>query len=169
MSLRVGLVGYGFASKTFHAPLIDGVDGLTLAVISSSDAGKVALDWPHVKVVDDAQLIFADKSIDLVVIPTPNTSHYPLAQQVFGLVLRLSFELVVVLPCAVLDCKGLWYGLVLSGGCLMACSSRNCFVFVLGLSHAHALTRRFTDLVVDIVGTGVGEACCCGQTIHSDP
>jgi predicted dehydrogenase len=89
--LRVGLVGYGFASKTFHAPLIDGVDGLTLAVISSSDAVKVALDWPHVKVVDDPQLIFADKSIDLVVIPTPNTSHYPLAQQVLPPCLAIVF------------------------------------------------------------------------------
>jgi predicted dehydrogenase len=36
-------------------------------------------------------LIFADKSIDLVVIPTPNTSHYPLAQQVLPPCLAIVF------------------------------------------------------------------------------
>ncbi|MGB9096239.1 MAG: oxidoreductase, partial [Erwinia sp.] len=36
--IRVGLVGYGFASKTFHAPLIAGTAGMELAVVSSSDA-----------------------------------------------------------------------------------------------------------------------------------
>ncbi len=36
-NIRVGLIGYGYASKTFHAPLIAGTPGLELAVISSSD------------------------------------------------------------------------------------------------------------------------------------
>ncbi|CAM4020009.1 oxidoreductase [Rahnella victoriana] len=79
-TLRVGLVGYGFASKTFHSPLIDGTPGLELAVVSSSDAGKVHADWPHVAVVDSPEKLFADASIDLVVIPTPNTTHFPLAK-----------------------------------------------------------------------------------------
>ena len=30
-ALRVGLIGYGYAGKTFHAPLIAGVPGLVLA------------------------------------------------------------------------------------------------------------------------------------------
>lgn len=79
-SLRVGLIGYGFASKTFHSPLIDGTPGLELAVVSSSDAGKVHADWPNVSVVDSPEKIFADPSLDLVVIPTPNTTHFPLAK-----------------------------------------------------------------------------------------
>ncbi|VFS57083.1 Uncharacterized oxidoreductase ydgJ [Kluyvera cryocrescens] len=51
--IRVGLVGYGFASKTFHAPLISGTPGMELAVVSSSDASKVHADWPAVTVVSD--------------------------------------------------------------------------------------------------------------------
>ena len=35
--IRVGVIGYGYASKTFHAPLIAGTAGMTLAAISSSD------------------------------------------------------------------------------------------------------------------------------------
>ncbi len=80
-SLRVGLIGYGFASKTFHAPLISGTPGLELAVVSSSDAAKVHADWPSVTVVDSPEQVFNDPTLDLVVIPTPNTTHFPLAQQ----------------------------------------------------------------------------------------
>ncbi|WON78716.1 oxidoreductase [Serratia sp. UGAL515B_01] len=79
--IRVGLVGYGFASKTFHAPLIAGTSGMELAAVSSSDAAKVYADWSSVTVVNDPQSLFSDPSIDLIVIPTPNDTHFPLAQQ----------------------------------------------------------------------------------------
>ncbi|MFH8134444.1 oxidoreductase [Pantoea osteomyelitidis] len=78
--LRVGLVGYGFASKTFHAPLIAGTSDMELAAISSSDAGKVQADWPSVTVVDDPQRLFDDPTLQLIVIPTPNDTHFPLAK-----------------------------------------------------------------------------------------
>lgn len=78
--IRVGLVGYGYASKTFHAPLISGTPGMELAVVSSSDASKVHADWPTVSVVADPQALFADPGIDLIVIPTPNDTHFPLAK-----------------------------------------------------------------------------------------
>lgn len=79
-TIRVGLVGYGYASKTFHAPLISGTPGMTLAVVSSSDENKVKADWPTAAVVADPQLLFSDPSLDLIVIPTPNETHYPLAK-----------------------------------------------------------------------------------------
>ena len=79
-NIRVGLVGYGYASKTFHAPLISGTPGLQLAAVSSSDAGKVAADWPSVPVVASPEALFGDPAIDLVVIPTPNETHFPLAK-----------------------------------------------------------------------------------------
>ena len=78
--IRVGLVGYGFASKTFHAPLISGTAGMELAAVSSSDAAKVHVDWPAVQAVADAQALFDDPSIQLIVIPTPNDTHFPLAK-----------------------------------------------------------------------------------------
>ena len=50
-TIRVGMIGYGYASKTFHAPLISGTPGMTLAAVSSSDEKKVLADWPLVNVV----------------------------------------------------------------------------------------------------------------------
>lgn len=79
-TFSVGLVGYGFASKTFHAPLITATPGLTLAAVSSRDADKVHADLPDVEVVATPQALFARRDIDLVVIPTPNETHFPLAK-----------------------------------------------------------------------------------------
>ena len=79
-AIRVGLIGYGYASKTFHAPLISGTPGMTLAAVLSSDEKKVLADWPAVQVVAAPQALFSDPNIDLVVIPTPNDSHFPLAK-----------------------------------------------------------------------------------------
>lgn len=78
--IRVGLVGYGFASKTFHAPLIAGTSEMELAAVSSSDATKVHADWPAMQVVSDAQALFDDPSLQVIVIPTPNDTHFPLAK-----------------------------------------------------------------------------------------
>lgn len=78
--IRVGLVGYGYASKTFHAPLIAGTPGMVLAAISSSDAKKVHADWAQTPVVSSPQQLFDDPNIDLIVIPTPNDTHFPLAK-----------------------------------------------------------------------------------------
>lgn len=79
-TIRVGLIGYGYASKTFHAPLIAGTVGMELAAISSSDESKVKADWPGVHVVAEPRHLFNDPSIDLIVIPTPNDTHFPLAK-----------------------------------------------------------------------------------------
>ncbi|GGP19256.1 oxidoreductase [Silvimonas iriomotensis] len=78
--LKVALVGYGYAGKTFHAPLIVASPGLQLATVVSSDAGKVHADYPDVNVVAHAREALADPQIDLVVIAAPNDQHFPLAQ-----------------------------------------------------------------------------------------
>lgn len=78
--LRVALVGYGFAGKTFHAPLIRSVPGLELATIVSRDAGKVHADLPDVHVVDHVDDALSDPALDIVVIASPNDTHAPLAR-----------------------------------------------------------------------------------------
>lgn len=79
-NIRVAIIGYGYASKTFHAPLIGGTPGMTLAAVSSSDEAKVRNDWPTVPVVAEPRQLLDDPNIDLIVIPTPNDTHFPLAK-----------------------------------------------------------------------------------------
>lgn len=78
--IRVALIGYGYAGKTFHAPLIAATPGLSLALIASSDAAKVLVDWPDVEVENDPYRAINRGDIDLIVIATPNVTHAPLAQ-----------------------------------------------------------------------------------------
>jgi predicted dehydrogenase len=78
--VRVGLIGYGFSGKTFHAPLIRSVAGLELCAVASSDAGKVHADFPGMAVHADPHALIAADTIDLVVIATPNETHAPLAR-----------------------------------------------------------------------------------------
>ncbi|MEQ4923471.1 oxidoreductase [Proteus hauseri] len=79
--LNVGIIGYGYASKTFHAPLIKTTEGLHLSAISSSDQNKVKPDFPDITVYDNPQALIDDPSLDLIIIPTPNDTHYSLASQ----------------------------------------------------------------------------------------
>jgi len=80
-TVNIGIVGYGYASATFHAPLIAGVQGLKLAAVASRHPAKVRRDWPGVEVESSPEGLFARRDIQLVVIPTPNGTHFPLACQ----------------------------------------------------------------------------------------
>lgn len=77
---RVALIGYGYAARTFHAPLIQTVPKLTLALIASSRPEQVRADLPGVAVAGDPMQAVVDPGVDLVVIATPNDTHFPLAQ-----------------------------------------------------------------------------------------
>ncbi|MBK6304612.1 MAG: Gfo/Idh/MocA family oxidoreductase, partial [Gemmatimonadetes bacterium] len=73
--LNVALVGYGFAGRVFHAPLIAAVEGLRLHTIVSSQGSLVREQWPDVRVVPSLAEALADRGIDLVVLATPNAVH----------------------------------------------------------------------------------------------
>src|SRR6202012_6192796 len=79
-SIGAGLIGYGVAGKSFHAPQIRAVEGLTLAAIASSDAAKVRKDFPGMQVFGSPDAMIAEPGIELIVIATPNDSHAPLAR-----------------------------------------------------------------------------------------
>ncbi|TXN05034.1 oxidoreductase [Methylobacterium sp. WL64] len=78
--IRVGLIGYGYAGKTFHAPLIRAVPALDLRLVASRDKAKVQADLPGMRVIADPGAVAASDSVDLVVIASPNDTHAPLAR-----------------------------------------------------------------------------------------
>ena len=78
-TIKIALIGYGFVGKTFHAPLIQSIEGLTLAVVSSRDEEKVKRDLPNILVVATPEEAIQHPDVDLVVIASPNATHAPLA------------------------------------------------------------------------------------------
>ncbi|SEF77817.1 Predicted dehydrogenase [Bryocella elongata] len=91
--VRVALIGYGFAGKVYHAPLIRSVPGLALAVVGSSRSEAVHADIPDT-LVCTAEDAATHPSVDLVVIATPNESHFALA----ATALRADKDVVVDKP-----------------------------------------------------------------------
>ncbi len=79
MPLNVGLVGFGFAGKTFHAPVIRAVEGLQLTTVVQR-RGAPDPRYPDVEFVGSVDELLT-RAIDLVVIATPNPSHHPIARQ----------------------------------------------------------------------------------------
>lgn len=95
--VQVALIGYGAAGRVFHAPLITGVPGLQLACIVTRQVDAVQRDWPAVPCVATVGAALADPAIDLVVIATPNDSHFELARAA----LQAGKHVVVDKPCTV--------------------------------------------------------------------
>jgi predicted dehydrogenase len=92
-TIRVGLIGYGFAGKTFHAPLIQSVPRLALSVVGSGKRDVVQADYPGV-IVCSATEVPTRSDVDLVVIASPNENHFPLAAEA----LRAGKDVVVDKP-----------------------------------------------------------------------
>jgi predicted dehydrogenase len=76
----VGVIGFGFVSKTFHVPLLRATDGYKIAAVSSSRPAEVSTVLSDVEVVSDPKALATQSDIDLVVIASPNESHAPLAE-----------------------------------------------------------------------------------------
>ena len=81
--VKVGLIGYGMAGRVFHAPIITSVPGLQLTKIRETRPENIAVArtrYPAAEIVDNTEEILADDTIAVVVIATPNHSHFALAQ-----------------------------------------------------------------------------------------
>lgn len=76
--IRVGLIGYGYVGKIFHAPLVRSVQELELRVVGSSRPEAVLADFPEIRVETDPIAASTHSDVDLVVIASPNDSHYSL-------------------------------------------------------------------------------------------
>lgn len=79
--INVGLIGFGFAGRVFHAPIITAVSGLNLRAIVQRSGDEAARLYPKATQVHSTTELLAIPEIDIVVVATPNTSHYSLTKQ----------------------------------------------------------------------------------------
>ena len=90
-SVKIGLMGYGFAGATFHAPVIAHCGApaqqpnepyACLAAIATSQPAKALADYPKARAVPDLDALLALDDIECVVIATPNDTHFDMAAKV---------------------------------------------------------------------------------------
>lgn len=78
--VRVGLIGFGLAGQAFHAPVIEGVAGMELACILERRGSLAQEKYPKVRIARTMEELLSDETIRLVVVATPNDSHFDLAK-----------------------------------------------------------------------------------------
>ena len=92
MTIKVGVVGYGFAAKSFHLPFITAIpDYEVVAILQRAEApadpssakpgSHCTVDFPKVRHHRTAETFFADKEIQLVVVATHTDTHASFAEQ----------------------------------------------------------------------------------------
>ena len=79
--VRTAIIGYGFAGKSFHAYLVGLVPALHLVGVASRDAAirERIVAEQGCRAYENAEDVFADPDIDLVILATPNSTHAALA------------------------------------------------------------------------------------------
>ncbi|MET3112782.1 scyllo-inositol 2-dehydrogenase (NADP+) [Pedobacter sp. CG_S7] len=78
--IKTGLLAYGMSGKVFHAPFLDAHPGFKLDAILERNQKKAAIDYPNLKSFDTIDDLLNDESLELIVINTPNFTHYDYAK-----------------------------------------------------------------------------------------
>ncbi len=79
--IGVGMIGYGLAGRVFHAPFVSAVPGLRLEAFVERKTDEAHRAYPATRTYRVVDELLRDPKIELVVVGTPNETHYTLAKQ----------------------------------------------------------------------------------------
>lgn len=80
-AITTGLLAYGMSGKVFHAPFIHQHEGFNLYAVLERNHKLAAKDYPNLISYDSAEEILNDDAIELLIINTPNNTHYDYAKK----------------------------------------------------------------------------------------
>lgn len=78
--INTGVIGFGLSGKVFHAPFLHAHEGFNLTIIVERHNESAKEIYPGVTIVKDYNDLLTDPAIELIVICTPNTSHFQIAK-----------------------------------------------------------------------------------------
>lgn len=76
------LLAYGMSGKVFHAPFLETNKGFKFYAVLERNQQKATDDYPNVKSFLDVSELLLDDKIELVVVNTPNNTHFDYAKLV---------------------------------------------------------------------------------------
>jgi scyllo-inositol 2-dehydrogenase (NADP+) len=80
--IKTALLSYGMSGEVFHGPLLAVHQGFeVVSVFHRSQSKQPAHKFP---VVNDVNSILSDPSVELVIVNTPDQTHYPYAMEVLA-------------------------------------------------------------------------------------
>jgi scyllo-inositol 2-dehydrogenase (NADP+) len=78
--IRVGLIGHGLAGAIIHAPLIEAAGGFRITAVATSRPETLASRRDAPRADSDPLGVAQADDVDLVVVASPNASHFVLAR-----------------------------------------------------------------------------------------
>ncbi|UOG73666.1 Gfo/Idh/MocA family oxidoreductase [Hymenobacter tibetensis] len=79
--IQTGLLAYGMSGRIFHAPFLEAHPGFALRAVAERSRKQMQTTYPHVISYDSVADLLRDPAIELVVVNTPNDSHFSLATE----------------------------------------------------------------------------------------
>jgi scyllo-inositol 2-dehydrogenase (NADP+) len=79
--INVGIVGYGLSGRYFFAPFIDYHRHMRLSAVVSTQAVAILNAYPGIEVYSAFDQMIANPTIDLIVVASPNHTHFAYAQK----------------------------------------------------------------------------------------
>jgi predicted dehydrogenase len=79
--IGTALLAYGMSGKVFHAPFLHTHPGFELKAVWERTQAKAHLDYPQIKSYPELSELLQDESLELVVVNTPNFTHFENAQK----------------------------------------------------------------------------------------
>ena len=79
--IGVAVVGFGLGGRVFHAPFVSAVPGLKLEAIVQRKGDEAGKAYPEARILRSVGEALEDAAVQLVVVSTPNETHFPLAKQ----------------------------------------------------------------------------------------
>ncbi|MEY4335673.1 MAG: hypothetical protein RLZZ45_592, partial [Bacteroidota bacterium] len=78
--ISTAVISYGISARTFHLPFLQTHGGYSIDMILERNGDSCLAKYPHAKLVKTLDEVLADPGIELVVICSPNTTHFPYAK-----------------------------------------------------------------------------------------
>lgn len=79
--IKTGLLSYGMSGSIFHAPFLATNPGFDFKAVVERHEKKAVLKYPGIISYNSVEELFNDDSIELVVVNTPNYTHYDFASR----------------------------------------------------------------------------------------
>lgn len=78
--INTAVISYGISAKTFHLPFITNHQGYALTTIMERSGNSAQQKYPNIKIAKTIEEVLVDPNVELVIIASPNTTHYPYAK-----------------------------------------------------------------------------------------
>lgn len=79
--INTALCSFGTSGLVFHAPFIDAHPGFNLYAVWERSKKKAAEHYPGIRSFDTLESMLADEAIELVIVNTPNHTHFEFAKK----------------------------------------------------------------------------------------